>query len=303
MNPHAGARSRHEHVDAIAASLRAGNFDVRVCTDLQELSSLATESVVDGAIRVVLAVGGDGTAAVVRNHVPLEVPLLAVPMGTENLLGRFLEQETDAASVCDVVENGVVVDLDLARADNRYFLLMISAGFDAEVVRSLHENRRGNIRHGSYLLPMMKSMAGYRYPEMQLQYDTTRPDDVGVRRCRWLFGFNLPLYALGLPIAPKAIATDGLLDLCTFERGAVWSVARYLWHIVQRGHHNLTDATMSRTRRFRLEAAEGATIPYQLDGDYAGSLPVEVEVLPGQLRLLVSPGAARKLKFEVPADL
>ena len=45
-------------------------------------------------------------------------------------------------------------------------------------------------------------------------------------RCRWLFGFNLPLYAVGLPIAPQAVATDGLLDICTFARGSLWSVLR-----------------------------------------------------------------------------
>jgi hypothetical protein len=32
-------------------------------------------------------------------------------------------------------------------------------------------------------------------------------------------------------------------------------------------------------------------------------LPVAVEILPGDLRLLVSPAAARRLGFEVPTEL
>jgi diacylglycerol kinase family enzyme len=121
--------------------------------------------------------------------------------------------------------------------------------------------------------------------------------------CRWMFGFNLPLYALGLPIAPDAVATDGLLDVCTFERGAVWSVARYLWHVARRMHFTLPDAGLRQTPGFRLEAADGATIPYQLDGDYAGTLPVDVSLLPGNLRLLVSPETAARLGFALPTDL
>lgn len=303
MNPRAGARARHEHVDEIAAALREAKFDVHVTTNLDDLNGLATEGLSSGTMRAVVAVGGDGTASIVRNHVPLELPLLVVPMGTENLLGRFVKQSIDPASVCDVIENGVVADLDLGRSGDKYFILMLSAGFDAEVIRSLHENRRGNISHRSYVLPTLRSILQYGYPEMQLFSDPSENGDVGVHRCRWIFGFNLPLYALGLPIAPDAVATDGLLDLCSFERGAVWSVARYLWHIMQSGHHKLSDTRVSQTRRFRLEPLDGATIPYQLDGDYAGTLPAEAEVLPGQLRLLVSRDVARQIGVEVPGDL
>jgi diacylglycerol kinase family enzyme len=303
MNPRAGARARHEHVESIAAALRQANFQVHVTTNLDDLNGLARDGLNSGRMRAVVAVGGDGTASIVRNHVPLELPLLVVPMGTENLLGRFVRQATDPTSVCNVLENGVVAELDLGRAEGKYFLLMMSAGFDAEVIRSLHENRRGNISHRSYVLPTVRSIMRYGYPEMQLYCEPSQSADVGVHRCRWMFGFNLPLYALGLTIAPNAVATDGLLDICCFERGAVWSVARYLWHIMQSGHHQLADAKVSQTRRFRLEPVDGATVPYQLDGDYAGTLPAEAEVLSGQLRLLVSRDSARLLGLDVPADL
>ena len=108
---------------------------------------------------------------------------------------------------------------------------MISAGFDAEVIRSLHDNRQGNIRRTAYFLPIFRAIRSYTYPPMQLYSETDAGMAPSPQLCRWLFGFNLPLYALGLPIAPDAVATDGLLDVCTFERGAVWSVARYLWHV------------------------------------------------------------------------
>jgi diacylglycerol kinase family enzyme len=64
----------------------------------------------------------------------------------------------------------------------------------------------------------------------------------------------------------------------------------------------LSDATLTRSRRFRLESANAVDVAYQLDGDFAGTLPVDVEVLPGQLRLLVSRATARRLGFALPAD-
>jgi diacylglycerol kinase family enzyme len=77
-------------------------------------------------------------------------------------------------------------------------------------------------------------------------------------------------------------------------------VLRYLWHVRRRAHADLADTSMHRSRRFRLDADESSKIAYQIDGDYGGTLPVDVEILPGELRLLVSQDAARRLGFELP---
>lgn len=298
LNPRAGSRSRHQHVAEIVSALEHAGFDVETTTDLQSLRDLAITGEKKGKLRAVLAIGGDGTASVVRNHVPLEVPMLNVPLGTENLLGRFLGQLATPEAVRRTVEEGVIALLDLCKAGDKYFLLMISAGFDAEVVRSLHENRRGNIRRSAYFLPALRTISGYTYPHLRL-YSGAHSDTTSPRLCRWLFGFNLPVYALGLPIAPDALATDGLLDICTFEHGGAWRVAHYLWHVMRKIHHTLPDTELTRTSCFRLEPTTSAEVAYQIDGDFGGILPVDVEVLPGQLRLLVPLETADRLGFAV----
>jgi diacylglycerol kinase (ATP) len=300
MNPRAGARVRHETVSAIQAALTGRGYKVCLSNDLNELNDLAMTGKKSGELRAVVAIGGDGTASVVRRHTPLEVPLVPVPMGTENLLGRYVGQLPTPEAVCQTIDDGAVVSLDLGRAGGKIFLLMISAGFDAEVIRALHENRRGNIRRSAYYWHVIGAIRRYKYPLMRLYL---HPGNESPRECRWLFGFNLPLYALGLPIAPDAVGTDGLLDVCTFERGAVWSIARYLWHVVRNVHLTLPDAALSRTARFRIEPTTETCIAYQIDGDFGGTLPVDVEVLAGQLRLLVSREAARRLGFAMERPL
>jgi diacylglycerol kinase family enzyme len=283
----------------IRDGLVARGFEVHVTPDLGELGAIASEGVRTGELRAVVAVGGDGTASVVRNHVPLEVPMVAVPMGTENLLGRYVGQYTGPADVCRTIMEGVTIGLDLGSANGKHFLLMISAGFDAEVVRTLHENRRGNIRRSAYVMPTLRTMWRYEYPEMQV-YSEDHASSREPVKCRWLFGFNLPLYAFGLPIAPDANAVDGKLDVCAFERGTAWSAVRYLWHVRLGVHAQLADTTMLRSRRFRIEAPEGSNVAYQIDGDCGGTLPVDVEVLPGQLRLLVTVETAQRFGFKLP---
>ena len=309
VNPKAGARARHDRVLGIEQALAAGGYDVRTTTALDELGAWAAAAWGEGRLRAVVSVGGDGTASLVRSRVPLEVPLLALPLGTENLLARYVRQSSEPAAVCRTLDEGVTIELDLGRAGDRYFLLMFSAGFDAEVIRRLHKNRRGNITRLSYYWPTLGTIHGYGYPTMQL-YCRDAASDRGARiedgaeqsdgaplECRWLFGFNLPLYALGIPVAPDAVGTDGLLDMVAFKRGGMPSVARYLWHVLRGSHGRLDDAALMRCRRFRLESSGAANVAYQLDGDFAGTLPVEIDVLPGQLRLFVSRETAGRLGF------
>lgn len=300
MNPRAGLRARRGMVDQIAATLQQAGYQVELTTDLNELVDLAATLHANGDLRAAIAVGGDGTAAIVRTHVPLEVPLLVVPMGTENLLGRYLRLSTDPETILDVVRNGVVVELDLGRANGKQFLLMISAGFDAEVIRSLHEHRRGNISRATYILPILRTIRSYEFAPMRIYWGEASRPAIEPTLCQWLFGFNLPLYALMLPIAADADGTDGQLDVCTFEDGGLWSGVRYLWHVVRRVHQDLPDAGLRQTARFRLEPTGTRPIAYQLDGDFAGTLPVDVEVLPKQLKLLVASDTARRLGFRTP---
>jgi diacylglycerol kinase family enzyme len=224
--------------------------------------------------------------------------MLPVPMGTENLLGRFVDQSSRPESVLHTLDKGVTVGLDLGSANGKHFLLMISAGFDAEVIRSLHENRRANIRRTAYFVPTLRAIRSYAYPQLQLCCE--RDSAHNSRYGRSVFGFNLPLYALGLAIAPEAVATDGQLDVCVFERGNVWSILRYLWHVKRGQHHQLADVAMFRSHRFRIEGPISSPVAYQIDGDFGGMLPVDVEVLTGGLRLLVSRATAQRLGFALP---
>jgi diacylglycerol kinase (ATP) len=297
VNPKAGRRTLHGRVQDMERAISAAGYDVQIIRELENLATASASSLASGDVRAVVAVGGDGTASAVRNCVPLEIPLVPLPAGTENLLGRYLGHTMDPDEVCRTIDHGVVIGLDMGRAGGKHFLMMLSAGFDAEVIRSLEDCRRGNITRLAYVRPMLTTASRYRYPEIQVNWGDAAANNEPIR-CRWLFAFNLPLYALGLPIVAEASASDGVLDVCAFQRGSVWNVARYLWHVWRGGHRSLDDVEVVRTNRFRLESPGPTSIAYQLDGDFGGYLPVEVEVQRGAFRALVSCETAQRLGFE-----
>ena len=301
VNPIAGARSARPRVDRLAALLRDEGFHLEILTDLSAVADLANRWHVEGRLRALVGVGGDGTAAELVNRTEAGVPLTMLPSGNENLLARHLGLGASPESVCRTVADGKRIQLDAGKANDRIFLLMIGCGFDADVVRRVHGRRKGHIRTRDYFGPILESIRHYEFPELRLHWEqrapVSQPPAGGLPsttpggECpppevvRWLFAFNLPCYAGRLPLAPRASGDDALLDICAFRRGSLMSGLRYAAAVVLRQHHRLADCTMKQVRRLRITS--DAEVPYQLDGDPGGLLPVDVEVAPNRLTMIV----------------
>jgi diacylglycerol kinase family enzyme len=284
-------------VEELRQRLATGGFQASVFADVDALASEAAGALASGELRVVVAAGGDGTFRLLAERTPLGTPLTILPLGTENLLARYLELAAEPESLAAVIAAGATVQLDAGRANGRLFALMAGCGFDADVVRRLHEQRQGHIQHLSYARPILDTIFGYEYPELRVSYaPADAPPDAELSEqitARWVFVINLPRYAGGLSFAPQASGADGLLEVCTFKEGSLWHGLMYLGGVMLGQHESMQDFTRVQTRRVRI-ATEG-TAPYQLDGDPGGSLPVEIAVEPKRLTLMVAAGRAAAL--------
>jgi diacylglycerol kinase (ATP) len=328
-NPKAGPRAAGLHVARLADRLRKHGFHVEQFTDLAAATTTANRWHAEGRLRVLVGAGGDGTAAELVNRTPPGLPLTLLPAGNANLLAGYFGLTKDPDLLCRTIADGLVAQIDAGRANGRIFLLMASCGFDAEVVNRIHEQRTGHISLGTYFRPIVEVARRYEYPEMRVQLlddeaiensplsmgewpgasgqwpvvsgqgtaDWTAANSPSpapnpqspALSLRWMFAFNLPCYAGGLRIAPQADGSDGLLDVCGFRQGRFTS---RLALVVLRRHQRSADWIARRGRRVRI--ASEARVPYQLDGDPGGWLPLEIETLPGRLTLVVPREAVEK---------
>ncbi|MDX1945625.1 MAG: diacylglycerol kinase family lipid kinase [Pirellulaceae bacterium] len=301
-NPHAGTGGRQGVVAELRRQLEDQACEVSLVTNPGALADLAAEKLAAGTLRAVVAAGGDGTFNLVLNKTPPGTPLVILPLGTENLLARHLGIAADPRQLTRIVCGGHAVRLDAAQAGERLFTLMAGCGFDADVVRRLHQNRKGNIRHLSYAKPILDSIRNYHYAELRVRYAPEGGSwgNAETISARWVFVVNLPRYAGGLSFAPDASGADGLLDVCTFKSGSLWNALLYLGSVMLGQHEGMQDFVRVRTTRLQIEA--DAPTPYQLDGDPGGELPVEIRSLPGRLTLLVSRDWAEREGFAAPAE-
>ena len=151
----------------------------------------------------------------------------------------------------------------------------------------LHSVRQGHITQWSYAKPIWHSIRKYAYPEFRVTYRLNRiRDETPVEHsviARWAFISNLPLYARGLSFSPAANATDGLLDLCLFQGQSIWAGMRYLAGVVCGAHGGMSDCVTTRALHVVVESDE--PVPYQLDGDPGGMLPLSIELVPQRLTI------------------
>lgn len=287
VNPKSGDGARGNLINECAQAITEKGFAPIIETSIAAIRELVAEKQRNGDLKAVVSCGGDGTLALLANELPEDVAFSVLPLGTENIVAKHLGFQKSPSVLAAAVAGSNEIRWDLGVANGRSFLAILGAGFDAEVVTRVHANRRGHISYFSYLLPILQVAWSYSYPEIRVRCwpaETSEPVEITTR---WAFIANLARYALGLDMVPAAETGDGLLHGVFLQRPGLLSGLRYLWKIRAKTHTaDPTVASLSGIR-FRLESEK--PVPYQLDGDPAGVLPVEVTVYPRRLRLLVPP--------------
>ena len=170
VNPKAGAESADGRVAHLVELLRQEGMEATILSNLDEVAAESNRLFAEGRLRALVAVGGDGTVAELVNRTMPGLPLTVLPAGNENLLARHFVMGSAAEQCCRTVVDGAVVQRDAGRAGNRIFLVMVSCGFDAEVVHSLHLHRTGHVTSASYFQPLMASIRYYDYPELRVYW-------------------------------------------------------------------------------------------------------------------------------------
>ena len=282
VNPNSGATDSAAIIEQLLVRLADSGFEAEPISDIEEVRRRSAELRAANQLRAVVAAGGDGTVSLLANTLERGTPIAVLPLGTENLMAKFLQISQSVEQVTDIIVGGRTVDLDAGRANGKLFLVVGSCGFDAEVVTRLHATRKGHIRHWSYALPLLGAIRRYRYPKIRMSID----DGDANLTTRWAFVFNVPRYAMNLPIATDADATDGLLDLCTFGVRSLAEGIGALGAVLMRRHRYLSETEALRFKKLRLESDQ--PVPYQLDGDPGGVLPLEITVDSHCLTLMVA---------------
>jgi len=244
---------------------------------------LAREAAQSG-IDVVLVRGGDGTLNEAANGIAGTATALAVlPGGTANVWAKEMRIPRDPLKAMRAAVDGERRQVDLGRANGRYFLLMAGIGLDAAVIERVHPATKRRWGALSYIMAAVPQAFRARSRPVRLRLDTTEAET----ELYWMVVGNTRSYGGFRDITLRAVADDGLLDVALMRRGGVRRLCLDGARVLVGRHPGSPNIDYARVREV-VVAAEG--LPLQVDGEVIGETPVQIEVAPRALNVIVPRG-------------
>jgi YegS/Rv2252/BmrU family lipid kinase len=284
LNPRAGVAARRA-----LDGLRQGRpswppVEVRVTTGPGDARAWAAEAAREG-VDLVLVAGGDGTAnEAAWGLLGSSTTLGLVPVGSGNGLARTLGIPLRPDRAVAVLETGLRRRMDVGMINDRPFLNVAGAGFDAAVGAEFHAHGRRGGRRGlfTYVWLSLGHSLRYRSPQWSL-----RAGEHSFEGRAFVVAFvNGRQYGGAATIAPGARLDDGLLDIVIVEDAPLAEVLM--------NAPRLFLGSIERFRRYRRLAAPqalltgAAPVVFHRDGEPEPAADrLEVRVEPRALSVLV----------------
>ncbi|MGW8312959.1 MAG: diacylglycerol/lipid kinase family protein [Desulfuromonadales bacterium] len=283
-NPVSGGDARPRIQRAVAELQKLGaEVEPYLTTGRGDARVVAAKAVAEGFDRIVAA-GGDGTLnEVVNGAAESEVPIAFLPFGTVNVFALEAGIPKPLEQACALAVHGLPRRITLGKINGDLFLLMASAGWDAEVVAAVRGGLKRLIGRLAYAVSALETLLRREPVPLELiTHEGKRLTGYGavVSNCRYYGGRYM--------VTPGASMLRNDLEVCLLREGGRLAIVKFAAALLLKRplmpplveFYTITSAML-----------QGQNIAVQVDGDARGTLPARIEVVPEAVAMVV-PDAA-----------
>jgi len=289
VNPTAGNNFAKTLVPKIEREVSTRNINAEIVLTQKKghATELAKKYIGLGA-KYIVAVGGDGTlneiaSAMVDNT---EVILGIIPAGTGNdfvqILGfpnRFEERHWD------IFFRKNIESLDVGSCNGIPFFNGMGLGFDAEVAAQNYAGE-GQVKKGSkekYIWHIVYTLLFFREKYMK----TVSDSDEHETNCFMNTVSIGRRFAGSFFLTPKAIANDGLFDVCSIKKLSLYHRFRILLMVPKGTHINDKRVNYYNAQNINLEFSK--RVPFHVDGELYFDSSFKIEIKTNALNAIFNP--------------
>ena len=281
VNPISGTSGKEQILELIGKRLDRSLFDFSVekTAYAGHASQIAARAAEKGA-DVVVAIGGDGTINEVgRSLIHTDTAMGIIPCGSGNGLARHLHIPLEAKGAIDVLNEGVVQDIDYGLIDSHPFFCTCGVGFDAFVSLKFADSGKRGLR--TYLENTLHESLNYR-PET---YEISNAEGSFKYKAFLIACGNASQYGNNAYIAPQASLTDGMMDITILQPFTVLDVPALAFQLFTKTiDQNSRIKTLKEKKICIHRATEGV---FHVDGDpMMGGKDLEVEIVHRGLKMI-----------------
>lgn len=231
----------------------------------------------------ILIAGGDGTLHHCINALlkaGVDLPVGIYPMGTANDFSQFFNLTGSVEEITGILLGSHTVPCDVGLVNGSYFINVASLGHLIDISQRVDLQLKNIFGVLAYYLKGLEELPQMKPVSIRIEADEmTLQDDVYfvlIMNGRSAGGFKR--------IAPDASVCDGLLDICVFRTCPALEIMPLILQVVAGDHVNSPYVTYFKTRSLTIHCDE--PVGTDLDGEKGVSLPMEVKLIPGILKVL-----------------
>lgn len=250
-------------------------------------TELAREAAQNGR-GLVIACGGDGTVnEVVNGLAGTQTPLAILPTGTANVLGKELGLTGNIAEAVRRNLGGRLqrIALGLARRDppgawERYFVCVAGAGVDGSMVHQVDARLKDQTGELAYWLTGISHFFTYPFYAFPAVVG-----DQSFQAAQVIIG-RTKYYAGPFRITVGADLFSNRFEVAIFTSTNRFRYPAHVGEVWSARLQEQRDVHFVKTDRVRCDSPPDATVYAEIDGEPAGSLPIEFRIVPDALTLV-----------------
>ncbi len=273
--------------------------DVHACFGVYETAftdaaghatELVRKAIADGFERII-AVGGDGTVnEVVNGFVDAasnvaKAELGIFPLGTGGDFARSIGMRDIAPAEIAKSLSSRAIDLGQVRGggQTRHFINIASLGSSARVVDKVNATSKRFGAKASFIAGTLKGMAAHKNQRVRLRIDDSFEEEMLVNTIAIANG---RFFGGGMMIAPEARLDDGQLEVVVLGDIGVGFFVRHSSKVYAGTHTSLPEVRVLRGAHVVVTPVSSGESLVECDGESAGKVPVDVDVLPRCLNVV-----------------
>jgi len=284
VNPVAGNGKAKKYAEKVNEMVKIFRIDAEIVfTTHKGHASQIVQEYFEHGFDKIIAVGGDGTMnEIVQGVINKEnITLGIVPAGTSNDFVQILGfAEEFSENDWKIFFQGNTIKMDVGKCNNNYFLNGMGLGFDAQVAAD--RQAKGG-KSSNYLWHILKTLIFYKESEMvsvldkQKRYTKCFINTIAIGR----------RFASKYFLTPKAIANDGLLDVCMIKELSFFERIK-IFLKVPKGEH-INDKNVNYYQADTIQLEFDTEVPIHLDGEIFFNSKFIVSILPEKLNFIYNP--------------
>jgi len=218
------------------------------------------------------------------------VPLALLPAGTANVFAKELGLPWNIERAASLIGGsrfkrialGHVTSAELG-GDGRYFLSLAGAGPDGVMVRAVNQSLKDRTGTIAFWIEGFRQLAVYRFPRFRVNFDNESCE------ATLIVAGRTKHYGGPIQITTGADLYGNDFELMLCSTNSRWKYLSYVPLLLAQRLRGTRDIRFVRAKELRCEPIDAEPIWVQVDGEPAGRLPADFQIVRDALTLAVPP--------------